>query len=106
MLFIGSSCIYPEKTKQPMKEEYLLTSKMEKSNEAYAISKIAGIKMCESYNRQYKTDFRCVMPTNLFGENDNFDPENSHVIPGIINKIYIAKKEKKKFVRLWGRKAN
>ena len=95
MLFIGSSCIYPEKTKQPMKEEYLLTSKMEKSNEAYAISKIAGIKICESYNRQYKTDFRCVMPTNLFGENDNFDPDNSHVIPGIINKIYIAKKEKK-----------
>lgn len=102
MLFIGSSCIYPEKTKQPMKEEYLLTSKMEKSNEAYAISKIAGIKICESYNRQYKTDFRCVMPTNLFGENDNFDPDNSHVIPGIINKIYIANKEKKNFVKLWG----
>jgi GDP-L-fucose synthase len=102
LLFIGSSCIYPEKTKQPMKEEYLLTSKMEKSNEAYAISKIAGIKICESYNRQHKTDFRCVMPTNLFGENDNFDPENSHVIPGIINKIYRANKEKKNFVKLWG----
>ena len=102
MLFIGSSCIYPQKTKQPIKEEFLLTSSMEKSNESYAISKIAGIKICESYNRQYNTDFRCVMPTNLYGENDNFDAENSHVIPGLIHKMYTAKIKGKDSVKLWG----
>jgi len=102
LLFIGSSCIYPKKTKQPMKEDYLLTSKLEESNEPYAISKIAGIKICESYNRQYDTDFRCVMPTNLYGTGDNFDELSSHVIPGLIVKIHRAKITKLPFVKVWG----
>ena len=102
LLFIGSSCIYPKKTKQPMKENYLLTSKLEESNEPYAISKIAGIKICESYNRQYDTDFRCVMPTNLYGVGDNFDELNSHVIPGLIVKIHRAKVTKLPSVKVWG----
>jgi GDP-L-fucose synthase len=91
LLFLGSSCIYPKNSPQPIKEEYLLTDELEYTNEPYAIAKIAGIKMCESYNIQYKTNFISVMPTNLYGNKDNFDLNNSHVIPGLIRKIYLAK---------------
>jgi len=91
LLFLGSSCIYPKFAKQPMKESELLNGKLEKTNEPYAIAKIAGIKLCESYNRQYKTDFRSVMPTNLYGPGDNFDLENSHVLPALIRKFHLAK---------------
>ena len=91
LLFLGSTCIYPKNSPQPMKEEYLLTSPLEYTNEPYAIAKIAGIKMCESYNIQYGTNFISVMPTNLYGYNDNFDLETSHVLPALIRKIYLAK---------------
>ncbi len=91
LLFLGSSCIYPKFAKQPMKEEYLLTGILEQTNEPYAIAKIAGIKMCESYNRQYGTSFRSVMPTNLYGPGDNYHLENSHVIPAMIRKYHLAK---------------
>ncbi|MBD3795939.1 MAG: GDP-L-fucose synthase, partial [Epsilonproteobacteria bacterium] len=91
LLFLGSTCIYPKNAPQPMREEYLLTSELEYTNEPYAIAKIAGIKMCESYNIQYGTNFISVMPTNLYGPNDNFDLEKSHVIPALIRKIYLAK---------------
>jgi GDP-L-fucose synthase len=91
LLFLGSSCIYPKESLQPIKEEYLLSGHLELTNEPYAIAKIAGIKLCESYNRQYGTDYRSIMPTNLYGPNDNFHLENSHVIPAIIRKIHLAK---------------
>jgi len=91
LLFLGSTCIYPKNSPQPMKEEYLLTSELEYTNEPYAIAKIAGIKMCESYNLQYGTNFISVMPTNLYGPNDNFDLEKSHVLPALIRKIYLGK---------------
>ena len=91
LLFLGSTCIYPRECPQPMKEEYLLTSPLEYTNEPYAIAKIAGIKMCESYNIQYNTNFLSVMPTNLYGMNDNFDLEKSHVLPALIRKIHIGK---------------
>jgi len=91
LLFLGSTCIYPKNAHQPMKEEYLLTDTLEYTNEPYAIAKIAGIKMCESYNLQYNTNFISVMPTNLYGPNDNFDLEKSHVLPALIRKIYLAK---------------
>ena len=91
LLFLGSSCIYPKQAQQPIKEEYLLSGYLEPTNEAYAIAKIAGIKLCESYNRQYGTDYRSIMPTNLYGPNDNFHLENSHVIPAIVRKIHLAK---------------
>tara|TARA_B100000795_G_scaffold213873_1_gene167553 strand:+ start:1466 stop:2545 length:1080 start_codon:yes stop_codon:yes gene_type:complete len=91
LLFLGSTCIYPKEVKQPMQEDALLTGRLEKTNEPYALAKIAGIKLCESYNRQYGTDFRSIMPTNLYGENDNFHLENSHVIPALLRKIYLAK---------------
>ncbi len=106
LLFLGSSCIYPKNAKQPMKEEELLTGRLEPTNEPYAIAKIAGIKMCESYNRQYgKThgiDYRSVMPTNLYGMGDNYHPENSHVIPGLINRFHEAKINKLSSVSIWG----
>tara|TARA_B100002051_G_C16720419_1_gene632064 strand:- start:1 stop:954 length:954 start_codon:yes stop_codon:yes gene_type:complete len=102
ILFLGSSCIYPKLADQPMKEEYLLGGKLEETNEAYAIAKIAGIKMCESYNKQYNCDYRSVMPTNLYGTWDNFDDLNSHVIPGLINRIHKAKIEGKETVEVWG----
>jgi GDP-L-fucose synthase len=102
LLFVGSSCIYPRNAPQPMKEKYLLTSPMEKSNEAYAISKIAGIKICESYNRQFNTDFRSVMPTNLYGDGDTYDGFNSHVIPALILKFHNAKIKQNKKIILWG----
>jgi GDP-L-fucose synthase len=91
LLFLGSSCIYPKKCFQPMKEDYLLSGPLEPTNEPYAISKIAGIKMCQSYNRQYGTQYICVMPTNLYGPNDNFDLETSHVLPALIRKFHLAK---------------
>ncbi len=91
LLFLGSTCIYPRDCPQPMKEEYLLTNTLEYTNEPYAIAKIAGIKMCESYNIQYGTNFLCVMPTNLYGPNDNFDLERSHVLPALIRKIHLGK---------------
>jgi len=91
LLFLGSSCIYPKELQQPIKEDYLLSGRLEPTNEPYAISKIVGIKLCESYNRQYGTDYRSIMPTNLYGPNDNFHLENSHVIPAIMRKIHLAK---------------
>jgi GDP-L-fucose synthase len=106
LLFLGSSCIYPKNAKQPMKEEELLTGKLEPTNEPYAIAKIAGIKMCESYNRQYGIsqgiDYRCIMPTNLYGLGDNYHPENSHVIPGLIYRFHEAKIKNLESVTIWG----
>ena len=102
LIFLGSSCIYPKKSKQPIKEEYLLTGKLEETNDAYAIAKIAGIKMCESYNSQYKTNFKCLMPTNTFGPNDNYHALNSHFIPSLIRKIHEVKIKNKKNLILWG----
>lgn len=102
LLFLGSSCIYPKKAEQPIQEEALLTDLLEPTNEPYAIAKIAGIKLCESYNRQYGTDFRSAMPTNLYGINDNFHPENSHVIPGLIRRFHEAKLNKYPEVTIWG----
>ncbi len=106
LLFLGSSCIYPKNAPQPMTEEVLLTGKLEPTNEAYAIAKIAGIKMCESYNRQYrdshKVDYRSLMPTNLYGPGDNYHPENSHVIPALIRRFHEAKLANSSFVSIWG----
>ena len=102
LIFLGSSCIYPKNCKQPIKESYLLTGELEPTNESYALAKIAGIKMCESYNDQYKTNYKCLMPTNTFGPNDNYDELNSHFFPALIKKIVDAKQKKKLFIRLWG----
>ncbi|ONI45555.1 GDP-fucose synthetase [Candidatus Epulonipiscium fishelsonii] len=102
LLFLGSSCIYPKFCGQPMKEEYLLTSELEKTNEAYAIAKIAGLKMCEYYNKQYGTNFVSVMPTNLYGPNDNFDLENSHVLPALLRKVHEAKLNNSPTIEVWG----
>lgn len=102
LLFLGSTCIYPKKAPQPLKEEYLLTGELEPTNDAYAIAKIAGIKMCESYNRQYGTKFISVMPTNLYGPNDNFDLHTSHVLPALIRKFHEAKENSAGFVEVWG----
>jgi len=102
LLFLGSSCIYPKLAEQPMREESLLTGPLECTNEPYAIAKIAGIKLCESYNRQHDTDFRSVMPTNLYGPNDNFHPMNSHVIPALIRRFHEAKEQGAGTVEVWG----
>jgi len=102
LLFLGSSCIYPKFAEQPMKEETLLTGELEPTNEPYAIAKIAGIKLCESYNRQYGRDYRSVMPTNLYGPGDNFHPENSHVIPALIRRFHEAKVNDAREVVVWG----
>ena len=102
LLFLGSSCIYPKDCIQPIREEYLLTGPLEKTNKPYALAKIAGMEMCQSYNRQYKTKYLTVMPTNLYGPGDNYDLENSHVIPGLIRKFYEAKINKIDKVFLWG----
>ena len=102
LIFLGSSCVYPRNCKQPIKEKYLLTGKLEKTNDAYAIAKIAGIKMCESYNLQYKTNYKCLMPCNTYGPNDNYDLLTSHFYPALIKKIYLAKKNNKKQITLWG----
>lgn len=102
LLFLGSSCIYPRECPQPMREEYLLTNILEKTNEAYAIAKIAGIKMCDAYNKQYGTEYASVMPTNLYGTNDNFDLNTSHVLPALIRKFHDAKMENCPAVTVWG----
>ncbi|MCG9952030.1 GDP-L-fucose synthase [Providencia rettgeri] len=102
LLFLGSSCIYPKLATQPMSEDALLTGILESTNEPYAIAKIAGIKLCESYNRQYGRDYRSVMPTNLYGENDNFHPENSHVIPALMRRFHEAKLNNDEEVVVWG----
>lgn len=102
LLFLGSSCIYPKMCPQPIKEEYLLTGSLEQTNEPYALAKIAGLKMCESYHRQYGCDFISAMPTNLYGPNDNYDLNNSHVLPALIRKFHTAKKENKSTVEIWG----
>lgn len=102
LLFLGSSCIYPKLAEQPLTEKSLLTGPLESTNEPYAIAKIAGIKLCESYNRQYGRDYRSVMPTNLYGPNDNFHPENSHVIPGLIRRFHEAKLNDLQKVVAWG----
>jgi GDP-L-fucose synthase len=102
LLFLGSSCIYPKLAEQPMSEAALLTGVLESTNEPYAIAKIAGIKLCESYNRQHGRDYRSVMPTNLYGENDNFHPENSHVIPALMRRFHEAKLNNENRVIVWG----
>ncbi|MEB9907339.1 MULTISPECIES: GDP-L-fucose synthase [Bacillus cereus group] len=102
LLFLGSTCIYPKLAPQPLKEEYLLTGELEPTNEPYALAKIAGIKMCESYNRQYGTKYISAMPTNLYGENDNFDLHTSHVLPALIRKFHEAKENNADFVEVWG----
>jgi len=102
LIFLGSSCVYPRMCKQPIKEQYLLNGELEKTNEAYAIAKIAGIKMCESYNLQYRTNYKSLMPTNTFGPNDNYDQLNSHFFPSLIRKIYEVKDKNKKELVLWG----
>jgi len=102
LLFLGSSCIYPKAAKQPMKEEALLTDVLEPTNEPYAIAKIAGVKLCESYNRQYSRDYRSVMPTNLYGPGDNYHTKNSHVIPALIRKFHEAKSDNTSKVTIWG----
>jgi GDP-L-fucose synthase len=102
LIFLGSSCIYPKMSPQPIKEEYLLTGSLEPTNDAYAIAKIAGIKMCQSFNQQYGTNYISVMPTNLYGPNDNYDLNNSHVLPAMIRKFHEAKLEGKDKVEIWG----
>lgn len=102
LLFLGSSCIYPKLAAQPIREDALLTGVLEPTNEPYAIAKIAGIKLCESYNRQYGRDYRSVMPTNLYGPNDNFHPQNSHVIPALMRRFHEAKLEGRSEVVVWG----
>ena len=102
LIFLGSSCIYPRNSKQPIKEKYLLTGNLEKTNEPYAIAKIAGIKMCESYNYQYKTNFKCLMPCNLYGPNDNYNLKTSHFFSALIVKAIAVKRKKLKKITLWG----
>jgi len=102
LIFLGSSCVYPRLCRQPIKENYLLNGELEKTNEPYAIAKIAGIKMCESYNYQYRTNYKCLMPTNTFGPNDNYDSLNSHFFPSLIKKIHKIKKENKNKLIVWG----
>lgn len=101
-IFLGSSCIYPKLSKQPIKEEYLMTGTLEPTNEPYSIAKIAGLKMCESFYQQYGSEFISLMPTNLYGPNDNYDLQNCHVIPALIKKIYDAKQKSKSHVTIWG----
>lgn len=102
LLFLGSTCIYPKLAPQPLKEEYLLTGPLEPTNDAYALAKISGIKMCQSYNKQYGTTYISAMPTNLYGENDNFDLQSSHVLPALIRKFHEAKEKNKASVEIWG----
>ena len=102
LIFLGSSCVYPKNSKQPIKEKYLLTGPLEHTNEPYAIAKIAGIKMCESYNIQYRTNYKCLMPSNTYGPNDNYNLENSHFFPALIRKIHDAKIKKVNKIILWG----
>jgi GDP-L-fucose synthase len=102
LIFLGSSCIYPKLAKQPIKEDYLLTGNLEKTNDAYAIAKIAGIMMCKNYSKSYGLNYKCLMPSNMYGPNDNYDLQNSHFFPALIRKIYEAKIFNKKTVKVWG----
>lgn len=102
LMFLGSSCIYPKNSEQPMKEEYLLTGELEATNEAYSLAKISGLKLCEYFRKQYSCDFISVMPTNIYGPNDNFDLETSHVIPGLMRRFYEAKINQKEEIVIWG----
>ena len=102
LIFLGSSCVYPRNCKQPIKEDYLLSGNLESTNDAYAIAKIAGIKMCKSYNEQYKTNYRCLMPTNTYGPNDNYHSLNSHFLPALIKRAHQCKIKKKKILTVWG----
>ena len=102
LIFLGSSCIYPKHAKQPLKEEYLLRGQLEETNLPYAIAKISGIKMCETYNKQYKTNYKCLMPTNTYGPNDNYDLMTSHFFPALIHKAHICKIKNKKSINVWG----
>ena len=102
LIFLGSSCVYPKFARQPIKEKYLLSSELEKTNEAYAIAKISGVKMCEFYNQQYGTNYKSLMPCNTFGPNDNYDFESSHFIAALIRKIYEAKINNRKEIKIWG----
>jgi GDP-L-fucose synthase len=102
LIFLGSSCVYPKKCKQPIKENYLLSGALESTNDAYAVAKIAGIMMCQSYNNQYKTNYKCLMPTNTFGPNDNYNDLNSHFFPALIKKVHKLKFENNKILKLWG----
>ena len=102
LIFLGSSCIYPKFCKQPIKEDYILSGKLEETNDAYAIAKIAGYKMCEAYNNQYNLNYICLMPTNLYGPNDNYDLMSSHFFPALIKKIFLAKKKNFDSIKLWG----
>ena len=102
LIFLGSSCVYPKNCKQPIKEDYLLTGKLEETNDAYAIAKISGIKMCQSYNEQYNTNYKCLMPTNTFGPNDNYDKNKSHFFPALIKKVHEFKLNNNKTIILWG----
>ncbi len=102
LIFLGSSCIYPKYAKQPIKEDYLMTGKLEETNEPYSIAKLAGYKMCEAYNKQYKTNYLCLMPTNLYGPNDNYNLNTSHFFPAIIVKAHTALKTKNKVIKIWG----
>ena len=102
LIFLGSSCVYPRDCKQPIKERYLLSGELEQTNDAYAIAKIAGIKMCESYNLQYRRNYKCIMPTNTFGPNDNYNSLNSHFLPALIKKTHQIKIQNKNELILWG----
>ena len=102
LIFLGSSCIYPKNSQQPIKEEYLLSGKLEHTNEPYAIAKIAGIKMCEAFNKQYNTNYLCLMPTNTYGPNDNYDLLKSHFFPALIRKAHECKSKNKKSIEVWG----
>lgn len=102
LTFLGSSCIYPKMAQQPMVESELLTGVLESTNEPYAVAKIAGIKLCESYNRQFGRDYRSIMPTNLYGPHDNYHPENSHVIPALLRRFHEAVKDNAEVVTIWG----
>ena len=102
LIFLGSSCIYPKFAKQPLKEEYLLSGKLEETNLPYAVAKIAGIKMCEAYNKQYKTNYKCLMPTNTYGPNDNYNLMTSHFFPALIHKAHMCKTKNKKSIEVWG----
>jgi len=102
LIFLGSSCIYPRLCPQPIKEKYLLSKSLEKTNESYAVAKISGVLMCQSYNHQYKTNYKCIMPANSYGPGDNYDKLNSHFFPALIKKVVDAKKNKKNYIKLWG----
>ena len=102
LIFLGSSCVYPKNCKQPIKENYLLSGKLEETNDAYAIAKISGVKMCQSYNEQHNTKYKCLMPTNTYGPNDNYEKINSHFFPALIKKVHQLKSSKNKIITLWG----